>query len=174
MRRIPLALALLLALAPAAGPTQAQTQPVDASAPRLSPQDFADRAWTAGQFAIAASEVALKKSLDLKVRRLAEAIIDDYQRGNAFLMEAAAVNRLRLPDRLDDDLQGRLDRLAAVPVDRIDAAFTEMVSEIHRRMIPIFTDYARSGDILSLRILASQALPTLQEHYGSVLQLASR
>ena len=81
MRRIHLVVAALLTLAPMTGFIQAQAQSTG-FAPRPAEsgaQAFAVGAATASQFAIAASQQVLKRSVDRKVKKLAEGIIADYQ-----------------------------------------------------------------------------------------------
>jgi len=151
-------------------------QPVAGTAAVAAPsaQEFADKAVAASQFAIAASEIALKRSVDRKVRKFAEQIAEDYRTGSLYISEAAASNKLRVPDRLPADLQSRLARLENAPPDDIDTLFTREMSQMHGDAIPLFTAYAQAGDNRSLRFLAGRALPTLREHYSSLLQLAAR
>jgi putative membrane protein len=158
-------LTLLLSIA-SNGALQAQTQ-----AP--SSQQFAEQASMASQFAIAASTIALKRSVDRKVTRLAKDIIEDYQKGNIYISEAAASNNLRVPDKLSPDLEARLQRLENASVDEIDALFVREVTRMHSDAIPVFTAYAQAGEIRSLRFLAGRALPTLREHYGSLQQMVA-
>ncbi len=169
MKRVHLLLMLLLGFAPGASlPAGAQ------SAPPPTSQEFAERASSASQFAILASEQLLKRSTDRRVRKYAEQIIDDYETGKAYIFEAAASAKLSLPEKLDSDLQSRLDRLANASVNEIDLLFMTEMSRMHGDAIPLFTAYARAGENRSLRFLAGQALPTLREHYSNVQQLASR
>jgi putative membrane protein len=170
VKRVHFLLVLLLAIVPVAWaiPTHAQPAAVPTS------QEFAERASAASQFAIAASDRLLKRSTDRRVRKYAEQIIDDYVTGNAYISEAAASANLRIPDKLDADLQARLDRLENASPGEIDSLFMNEMSRMHGDAIPLFTAYARSGDNRSLRFLAGRALPTLREHYSNVLQLASR
>lgn len=164
MKRIILLLALSLAFLPRLATAQ--------SAP--TSQEFAERAAAGSQFAIMASEQVLKRSTDRRVRKIAEQIIDDYETGKAYIFEAAASAKLRLPEKLDDDLQERLNQLANASPNQIDLMFMTEMSRMHGDAIPLFTAYARGGDNRSLRFLAGQALPTLREHYSNVQQLASR
>lgn len=167
MKRVQFLLVILFAFAPVARqPAWAQSVP--------SSQEFAERAAAASQFAIAASDHLLKRSTDRRVRRFAEQLIDDYETGKAYIFEAAATAKLNLPDRLDADLQSRLDRLANASANEVDLLFMTEMSRMHGDAIPLFTAYARGGDNRSLRLLAGRALPTLREHYSSVQQLASR
>lgn len=169
MKRVTLLVSLLLAIAPWTGTVPAYSQP----APAPSSQEFAERAASASQFAIAASELALKRSVDRKVRRFAEQVIEDYRAGSIYISEAAASNKLRLPDRLDASLQSRLVRLENALPAEIDALFMSEMSLMHRDAIPIFAAYAQSGEVRSLRFLAGRALPTLRENYASVQQLVA-
>jgi len=153
--------------------TPVSLQPARAQAVPTS-QEFAERAAAASQFAIAASDHLLKRSTDRRVRKFAEQIIDDYETGKAYIFEAAATAKLYLPEKLDDDLQSRLDRLANASANEIDLLFMTEMSRMHGDAIPLFAAYARGGDNRSLRFLAGRALPTLREHYSSVQQLASR
>jgi putative membrane protein len=138
-----------------------------------SSQEFAERAAMASQFAIEASNIALKRSTDRKVTRLAKEIIEDYQKGNTYISEAAASNNLRIPDRLSPDLQARLQRLEDASPNDIDTLFMREVTRMHSDAIPLFTAYSQAGDILRLRFLAGRALPTLREHYGNLQQLVA-
>ncbi len=169
MKRVQLLLVLALAIAPIS-PVPALAQ----SAPAPTSQEFAERAASASQFAILASEQLLKRSTDRRVRKFAEQIIEDYEAGKAYIYEAAATAKLSLPEKLDGDLQSRIDRLANASANEIDLMFMTEMSRMHGDAIPLFTAYARGGDNRSLRFLAGQALPTLREHYSSVQQLASR
>lgn len=174
MRRIHLAIVFLLALAPAALPIQAQAQATRHARETSGAQAFAAGAATASQFAIAASQHALKRTMDLRIRRLAEEIIADYQAGYAYILEAAAAADLRLPEELDADHRARLERLAGASAQQIDGLFMLEVAKAHEAAIALFTDYIRSGDNLRFRLIAARALPTLKDHYANVQQLAQR
>ena len=178
MRRIHLIVAGLLTLAPMTGFIQAQAQ---AQSTGFSPrpaesgaQAFALGATTASQFAIAASHQALKKSLDLKVKKLAEQIIADYEAGLSYILETAASANLRIPETLDAEHSARLERLAAAGVGQIDTRYRSEVGRVHEAAIALFTGYIRSGDNLRFRLIAARALPTLKDHYANVQQLAQR
>jgi putative membrane protein len=147
--------------------------PVQAQSTALTSQEFAEKAGNASQYAIAVSEITLKRSTDRKIRRLAQAIIDDYRTGNIYISEAAASHKLRVPDALSADLQSRLARLENASASEIDALFMSEMSQMHRDAIPLFAEYAQSGDNRSLRFLAGRALPTLRENYASVQQLVA-
>lgn len=164
MKRVILLLLLSLAVIPR--PATAQSAPTS--------QEFAERAAAASQFAILASDALLKRSTDRRVRKFAEQMIDDYETGKSYIYEAAASAKLSLPEKLDPDLQSRLDRLVSASPNEIDLLFMTEMSRMHGDAIPLFTAYARGGENRSLRFLAGQALPTLREHYSSVQQLASR
>jgi len=170
--RVYILLAVLLALAPTAWAEPASARV--ASPPLLNSQEFAERATAASQFAIAASEILLKRSVDRKIRKFAEQIVEDYRTGTIYISEAAAASNIRLPDRLPSDLQQRLAMLENASPNDIDTLFMRELSQMHGDAIPLFTAYAESGDNRSLRFLAGRALPTLREHYASSLQLAAR
>ena len=159
---------LLLMLSLTVLPQPATAQPAPTS------QEFAERASAASQFAIMASAALLKRSTDRRVRKFAEQLIEDYETGKSYIYEAAASAKLSLPEKLDPDLQARLDRLANASVNEIDLLFMTEMSRMHGDAIPLFTAYARGGENRNLRFLAGQALPTLREHYSSAQQLASR
>lgn len=173
MKQIHTFVAAWLLLFPTAGIAQVQAQSGHATA-RPTAQAFAEGAANVSQFAISASQEALKKSLDRKVKRLAEQIIDDYQSGYQYILESAASANLRVPDRLDAENQARLDRIRNASVQEIDEVFTAEVRKAHEEAISLFTEYNRWGDNLRFRLLAGRALPTLKEHYSTVQQLASR
>ena len=176
MRRIHLVVAALLTLAPMTGFIQAQAQSTG-FAPRPAEsgaQAFAVGAATASQFAIAASQQVLKRSMDLKVKKLAEQIIADYEAGLSYILETAASANLRIPETLDAEHAARLERLAAAGVGQIDTLYRSEVGRVHEAAIALFTGYISSGDNLRFRLIAARALPTLKDHYANVQLLAQR
>ena len=174
MRVVHFAIAAVLALAPAAGLKQAQAQPAAVAPAKSGAEAFAIGAAMASQFAIAASQQVLKRSMDLKVRKLAQEIIADYDAGLSYILETAASANIRIPETLDAEHLARLERLANAPVGQIDALYQMEVGKAHEAAIALFTGYVRSGDNLRFRLIAARALPTLKDHYGKVQLLASR
>lgn len=151
--------------APATGTTSIQAV---SSRPTLTrgDQDFVARAAGDNGFQIAMARLALEKSQNSAVRKLAQRITDDHTRMNNELAEIAtrrgtAHESTPVPVKRAEQLQNDLGRLGGEAFDR---AFAGAMVNDHHDAIELFSKEANEGKDDDLRAFARKELPALQAH----------
>jgi len=151
--------------APATGTTSLQAV---SSQPTLTrgDQDFVAKAAGDNGFQIAMARLALQKSQNSAVRKLAQRITDDHSRMNSELAESATRHRTAhestpVPVKRAEQLQDDLGRLSG---DAFDRAFAGAMVNDHHDAIDLFSKEASQGKDDDLRAFARKELPALQAH----------
>ena len=68
-----------------------------------------------------------------------------------------------------------LNELASLPPGpRFDAAYARMQVQAHQEAIAMYAAYAQGGSNATMRTLAQQVLPRLEEHLAVAQHLAGR
>jgi putative membrane protein len=138
-----------------------------------STQDFVTKASIANEFEIESSQVALEKSHNGKVKKLAQRMIDDHTQTSEKLGEVLAVSNSKAQpaDGLDDKHEALLETLENTPDSDFDSKYLSIQADAHKKAVKLFGDYAQHGKEAEIKDFASQTLPTLQDHLKHVQKL---
>jgi putative membrane protein len=131
---------------------------------KLDAQMFVQKAAVGGMFEVQASQLALDKSSDAHIKKIAQMMIDDHTKANDKLKSIVADKNESdwIPDALDDKHQAKLDALQNS--DNFDADYIKVMKEGHVKTIAMFKEYAAVGDDADLQAFAKKTLPTLMKH----------
>jgi putative membrane protein len=146
-----------------AAPTAPAPAPVDATT-------FVTQATQSNTFEIVSSELALDRSRDADVRRIAEHLIRDHTTAQAQLAATAAKVGIRAPEpSLNAEQQAIVAKLRGLQGDAFDAAYLAAQVVAHEQAIALFTGFASVDENpRPLRLLAIRTLPVLGQHLGEV------
>jgi putative membrane protein len=171
MRHLSLLAAALLA-AVCAGPAAAQSL-----APHPSPElaavhlraadvRFLLDAVASGVTEVRAGELALERSHDPGVRKLAKALVHDHTQANARLLQIARDKGVAVPREPSGAQRGMLAALRGVPASAFDAQFLERAGvHAHREAIGLFHGQVlRADPDPDLTRFADSMLPVLEKH----------
>jgi putative membrane protein len=189
MRTIFAATAALLlgasaALAQEATPTPAQpTTPAEEPAAVPAKVDtiaFVKAVPSANEFEIQSSKMAEQMATSEDVKSFAKQMIQDHTKaGEEFKIalsqgETTSSTTAAGASPLLPKEQAMLDELKAARGEAFDAKYIELQTNAHKEAVALFSNYAQSGDDPALKEFAKKTLPTLEQHYEHVQELASK
>lgn len=171
MRPLSLLAAALLA-AVCAGPAAAQSvappvSPELAAVPlRAADARFLLDAVASGVTEVRAGEIALERSHDPAVRKLAKALVHDHTQANAQLLQIARDKGVAVPRKPSDSERGMLAALRGVPASAFDAQFLQRAGvHAHREAIGLFhAEVLLADPDPDLKKFADATLPVLEKH----------
>jgi putative membrane protein len=140
----------------------------------LSPQEFAQKASIVSQFEISAGQLAMEKTQDDSIKKLAQQLVADHTLSTNALKAAllsSTVNPNAITPDLDKAYQGNLDNLRKVSPEKFDDEFLDVQEDAHENTISIFEDYAQNGSDTTLKNFASNQLPKLKSHLQTIQDL---
>jgi putative membrane protein len=160
--------ALLLAFAFA---TSAQdSPPASAQPPSQTDSDFMRHAAADGMAEVRMGQMALQKSSNGEVKKLARRIVTDHTRANTELKKLADAEHVSLPAGPDEETQQNAATIGALDAAAFDRAWTAAMVGDHQKAVELFTTEAGSGSDPATQAFAKKTLPTLKTH----LELAQR
>lgn len=135
------------------------------SATRVEDRQFMQMAAEAAHAAIGAARVALQRSENDGVRRLARRLIDDHTETHARLQALAAGRGFALPRDASAMEQAKLTLLQSEDRGRFDGEFLRIFGvQAHREAVELFERERAHGKDPELKAFAASVLPTLREH----------
>lgn len=182
MKTIPTAMAALaiLALSGCGQKNNADVVAADNSATKMGPTDgpamtaptasagqmFANAAAASDAFEIETSRLALANSSSKAIKAYAQKMIDAHTASTAKLKAAAASAAPAItPDpALTPEQSAKLDSLKSLKGVAFDSVYIEAQQGAHQMTLDTLRAYSLSGDVLALKTLAGQMVPTVAAH----------
>lgn len=139
----------------------------------LSTEAFVTEAAVAGMYEIEASKLALTKSSNSGVKKLAQMIIDDHTKAAAELKGLVDAGKAPgpLPAGLDERRQGNVDNLKTASVSDFDDRYLDQQGAAHNEALMAFNGYKDHGDNADLKAFAAKTIPTLDMHKQTIAGL---
>lgn len=133
------------------------------------------RAAAGDQFEIQTSQLALSRSRNPEVQRVAQMMIDAHATTSAVIAGAAGQAGLTPPAPALDIEQARLlASLGQAPNGvMFDRLYLRQQLSAHQQAVNLHNFYAHSGDTAALRAAARTVLPTVRRHLGEMQRLQS-
>jgi len=125
---------------------------------------FARQACQASAAEIEIGRMAKLNTRNKTIRKFAQALSDDHARAEKELSALFARKQMPPEQKLAEDFQHSLQRLAELKGGAFDAAFKAEVIEDHERAIALFEKQAAQGTDPDLKAFAERRLPQLQDH----------
>jgi putative membrane protein len=124
---------------------------------------FASTAAQDGTVEVALAGLALRKSRNDHVRRLAQRMVQDYAQSNGELESIVKCEGLVLPTELDAKHSVAIQKLDATSGSAFDKAYLKHIAEKHSKAVALFESASRSGDP-DVAAFAREGLAMLHEH----------
>lgn len=164
-----------------AGTASAQMGPMAPAAPMaavdvapmtgMDAPRYVQLASDANNFEIEAAKVVLKRSKRADVKGLARQMQTDHETMQKSL-EAALKNSQRTltkpSPKLSLDNQAKIDMLAKAPETTLDNLYLQQQIDAHKTAWAINKGYALDGSDETLKQVATQAVPKIEQHLASV------
>jgi putative membrane protein len=168
-----LALLPLAACASNPPPPAPMAMPVQ---PTVSAQDTAFATAMAGSdmFEIQASQMALTKSPNPRVRAFAQRMIDDHTKTTQQMMALAQGKSIALPTALGLPMQQKLDVLQAASRRTFDREYDSQQVAAHKMAVQTLQTEIGAGTDPDLKMFAQNTLPIIQDHLKMATALRGR
>jgi len=117
-----------------------------------------------GMAEVALGNLALQKSQNEDVKRLAQMVVDDHSKANDQLKTLAASKSATLPADVSAKQKATMDKLNGLSGDAFDKEFVKTMVKDHEAAIKLFQKQADSGSDADVKAFATATLPTLRSH----------
>ncbi|WP_350015935.1 DUF4142 domain-containing protein [Rhodanobacter sp. IGA1.0] len=132
---------------------------------------FVASAASDGLAEVGMGQLALEKSSEARVKRLARLIVDDHTRANERLRALAQARQVSLPAAPGEEAQESASTMKALDARKFDKAWAAAMVRDHQKAIALFTTEAGRTEDPEVRAFAQATLPTLKTHLELARQL---
>lgn len=132
---------------------------------------FLDKAAASNQFEIQSSQLALQKSTNSTVKKVAQMIINDHQAAGAKLKALAATYGAVPSTQINTQQQQLIQTMRGQSGKNFDLVYLTQQVAAHNEAINLFTSYSQpaSAADAAVRQFAAQTLPALKAHQQMVV-----
>ena len=127
-------------------------------------QKFLMGAASGGMFEVTISQMAMERSQDEDVKKIAKKMIDDHGKANQELMKIAQTKNIMLPQQMDPVHMAIVTKLGGEQGEDFDECFLATQVLAHEEALMCFRKESRMGQDAELKKFAEKSLPTLREH----------
>ncbi len=113
---------------------------------------------------ISLSNMAMQKSTNDDVKRMAQMIVDDHTKASDELKTVAMSKNVTLPASADAKHQVMMTKMQAMSGEMFDRAYVKAMVKDHEKAVKMFTKESMSGKDADARAFAAKTLPVLQSH----------
>lgn len=138
-------------------------------------ESFTKEAAIAGQYEIDAAKLAIGRTKNPQVKKLATMLVEDHTAAAAKLKGLVAGGKVPgpLPAALDERRKGLIDNLKGAADADFDQVYLSQQKAAHQEAVSAFKGYGERGDNPALKAFASETAPKLQHHEEAVEALQS-
>jgi putative membrane protein len=119
------------------------------------------------------SNMALQKSQNDQVKKIAQKLIDDHTKSSDALKQLASTKGMTLPAETDAKHQALATKLQGESGDKFDKDYIAANSADHHKVVALFQKESSSGTDPDIKGFATQFLPAIQEHTQMIDQAKS-
>ena len=127
-------------------------------------KDFVTQASQGNLAEIKAADLALMRSRDVNVRRLAHMVMEHHMMSQEQLRGTAMSMNSMLPEQMDTMMSEDYDKLEKLSGTGFDHAYIKQQIEAHKKAIWMFQRYQQETTDPHMRIWATGTTPTLKRH----------
>ncbi|MET0337702.1 MAG: DUF4142 domain-containing protein [Caulobacter sp.] len=170
------ALGLLTACGDGGARTEVAIKPAAAPAKPADPAatNFVQTSVATDIFEIDASRVALERSQNWYVKKLAQEIIDSRSKQGGELQVALSGVGIRPDTRLPADKAAAVEELRTVAPAQFDKKYLEAATQAQAAALEVVEQYAEDGATPALKAVAEKKAPELREQHAEAQSLKSR
>jgi putative membrane protein len=147
-----------------AGTSADTSKPAAAKSSKKMDQTFAMKAAQGGLAEVQLGQLAAQKASNPDVKAFGQKMVDDHQKANDQLKQAAAQENIALPTEPAAKDKAEAARLEKLSGDAFDKAYMSHMVADHKKDVAEFQKEAKSGQDPQIKSFAQQTVPTLQEH----------
>jgi putative membrane protein len=114
--------------------------------------------------------LALQKSTNDEVKKIAQKLVDDHTKTSAALKQIASSKGLTLPTEPDAKHKALATKLEGESGEQFDKDFLSANSSDHHKVVSSFQKESQSGSDPEIKAFAIQFLPAIQEHSQTIDQ----
>jgi putative membrane protein len=130
----------------------------------VSDEQFAKKAAQGAMAEVKLGQLAEEKGTNEAVKRFGQRMVQDHTTANDELKEAAQKENIALPSDLDAKDQATFEALSKLSGPAFDKAYARDMVKDHEEDIAEFKREATAGQKESIKIFATETLPTLKDH----------
>lgn len=131
----------------------------------VEPQEFVDKASSAGIVEVELAKLALSKSTMEEVRHFAQIMLEDHAAANAELRKLATAKGLSMPDEPTLVKRAKAYVLEMQAGKSFDEDYANNQLKAHTATLELFRRAANSSDT-DVKKLADAMVPTLEHHFS--------
>ncbi len=113
---------------------------------------------------IGLSRVALDKSQNEEVKRMAQMMIDDHTKASEELKPLAMSKNVMLPAAMDSKHQSMMSKMSGMSGAEFDMMYVKAMVKDHEKAVSMFQKESTGGKDADAKAFATKQLPVLQGH----------
>jgi putative membrane protein len=149
-------------------------KPSAAKSSKKMDETFAMKAAQGGLAEVQLGQLAAQKASNPDVKAFGQKMVDDHQKANDQLKQAAAKENIALPTEPAAKDKAEAARLEKLSGDAFDKAYMSHMVTDHKKDVAEFQREAKSGQDDQIKNFAQQTLPTLQDHLKMAQETSSK
>lgn len=143
----------------------AQNRENPGNTPKSTDEKFVMGALVGGEGEVKAGQLALQRSNDPNVKKIAQMMIDDHTKCNAEFKQLLTTRRMMPTSPTSDPVATAMfQKLSSLQGADFDECYIGSAILCHEGAIMCFTKEAKKGQDAELKAFATKALPKLKEH----------
>lgn len=142
------------------------TAVTDSSAAPMTGNEFANAAASTDAFEIAEARIADSKSDSAAVKAFARQMIKAHTESTAKVKQAAAEANPKITPNpaLSADQQAKVDALRSLSGAALDRQYAADQVDAHQKALGVMRDYSSKGSVPSLKAVAGEIEPIVEDH----------
>jgi putative membrane protein len=152
----------------------AQSSSKQAAVANATDSMFMIQAKASGMAEIRMGQLALQETSNIKVKGLAQRIVEDHANANRKLGALAQDKQVTLPDSSSNDAQATVASMSSLDGGKFDRAWAAAMVSDHQKAITLFTNEIEKARDPQVRAFAQATLPTLKAHLEMAQRLQSQ
>ena len=157
-----------------AGTSADTSKPAAAKSSKKMDDTFAMKAAQGGLAEVQLGQLAEQKASNPDVKAFGQKMVDDHQKANDELKQAAAKGNVALPTEPSAKEKAEAARLEKLSGAAFDKAYMMHMVADHKKDVAEFQREAKSGQNEQIKNFAQQTVPTLQEHLKMAQETQSK
>ncbi len=121
-----------------------------------------------GMFEVEASQLALARSANPEIKKIAQMMVDHHSKANDELKQLAGSKNVALPQALGTGMMGKLNNLKEKDAKDFDMAYLEAMEEAHEKDVKLFREASTDSEDPEFKAFAAKTLPIIEQHLAMV------
>ena len=117
-----------------------------------------------GMAEVALANLALQKSQNEEVKKMAQMMIDDHTKASEELKPLAMSKNVMLPAAMDSKHQSMMSKMSGMSGAEFDMMYVKAMVKDHEKAVSMFQKESTGGKDADAKAFATKQLPVLQEH----------